>query len=143
MTRARFENALRAAVDEGAPRLGRCHGVTLPSALSWTKGAVAWELGVPLRRVRGIRTSVPHYLERLSEPGDEPLPSVPRGETVTVGSGHPSFALLDPFGGARVRATGPARVHLATVAHSGPWRVEVPEGGACGPGPAPVRRSYL
>jgi hypothetical protein len=143
VTRARFETALRAAVDEAAPRLRRCNGVTLPSALSWTKGAVAWELDVPLRRVRGIRTSVPRYLERLSEPGDEPLPSVPRGRTVTVGSGRPSYALLDPFGGARVRPAGTSSPRLVTVARSGPWRVAVPAGGACGGPAATGTRSYL
>lgn len=143
VTRARFETALRVAVDEAAPELRRCHGVALPAALAWTKGAVAWELGVPLRRVRGIPTSVPHYLARLSEPGDEPLPAVPSGRTVTVGSHRPSFALLDPFGGARVRPAGRPRWNLVTVARSGPWRVAVPARGACGPeGPA-VTPSYL
>ena len=158
VTRARFETALRAAVDSAAPELRRCNGVALPSALSWTKGAVAWELGVPLRRVHGIRTSVPGYLERLSEPGDEPLPAVPAGRTVTVGSRHPSFALLDPFGRAPVRPSGPSTAQLVTVARSGPWRVAVPARGACrGPartvglwcspdqrsGCAPRRDSYL
>ena len=92
---------------------------------------MAWELRVPLRRVHGIRTSVPGYLERLSEPGDEPLPSVPAGRTVTVGSRHPSLALLDPFGGARVRPSEPSTSQLVTVARSGPWRVAVPARGAC------------
>ena len=144
VTRARFETDLRTAVDEAAPDLRRCRGVALPSALSWTKGAVAWELDVPLRRVHGMRTSVPGYLDRLSEPGDRPLPAGPGGGTVTVSSRPASFALLNPFGGARVHPLGPSDPDLVNVARSGPWRVAVPANGACGSAPlTATSRPYL
>jgi hypothetical protein len=85
---------------------------------------VAWELDVPLRHVRGLRTSTPGYVERLSAPYDAVPPRRPPPEPVTVHPPRRPFLLYAPFGRANVRLAGRPGADLATVATAGRWRAE-------------------
>jgi hypothetical protein len=124
IARAELESDLRTAVERARAPLRRCGTPVLPSGLAWTKGVVAWTLDLPLRRVRGVRTSATGYVEELSNPNDDPLGSMPSGGSVTVRPRRNAFVLLAPFGDARVRLAGRPRARLVTVAAAGRWRVE-------------------
>jgi hypothetical protein len=126
VTRANLEADLRTVVERARVRLRRCENPFLAGGLAWTKGVVAWNLDLPLRRIRGFRTSALDHVERLSEPGNEPLPRLPPGVSVTVQAHrYRQFVFLSPFGPARIRLAGRPRARLETVASAGPWRAEV------------------
>jgi hypothetical protein len=124
VSRAELESDLRSAVDRTDRRLEGCALPALPRGMAWAKGVVAWELDVPLRRVRGLRTSTPGYVERLSAPYDAVLPRRPPPEPVTVHPPRHPFLLYSPFGRANVRLAGRPGADLATVAAEGRWRAE-------------------
>jgi hypothetical protein len=126
VTLAGLESDLRTVVERGRVQLRRCRNPFLARGLAWTKGVVAWNLDLPLRRVRAFRTSALDHVERLSEPGNEPLPRLPPGASVTVQAHrYRQFVFLSPFGAAHVRLAGRPRARLETVASAGPWRAEV------------------
>jgi hypothetical protein len=120
--RAELESQLATVVERTPPALRACGRPVLPAHLSWMKGAVAWELDVPLRDIRMVRTSAPAYVKLLGDPDGE-LRSWPsqRG-AVRVRSRPNASILLSPFGDARVRMRRRARARLASVAVAGPWR---------------------
>ena len=120
--RAELESQLMGAVERTEPALRACGGPAMPSRLTWMKGAVAWELGVPLDRVHAVRTwGSRTYLQRLSDSDARPLPwpteqrVVRVGPAVTHGSGF-----LDPFANARLRIPGTPET---VAAADGRWRV--------------------
>ena len=126
VTRARLESDLRTVVERGRVELRRCRNPFVARGLAWTKGVVAWNLDLPLRRVRGFRTSALDYVEKLSEPGGEPLPRLPPGTSVTVEAHrYRQFVFLSPFGAAEIRLAGRPSARLETVAAAGRWRAEV------------------
>jgi hypothetical protein len=129
VARAQLETQLEAAVDRTAPELRSCAGPMLPARLDWMKGAVAWELDVPLDDVRIVRTpGTAGYLARLSDPDNRPLPWLTDSRSVTVTRPARGAAFLDPFGDARVTAPGAERI----LAADGRWRVvELARKGAC------------
>ena len=120
--RAKLESQLIGAVERTEPALRACGGPAMPARLAWMKGAVAWELDVPLDHVRGVRTwGSRRYLQRLSDADQRPLPwpserrVVRVGPAVTHGSGF-----LDPFANARLRIPGTSET---VAAANGRWRV--------------------
>jgi len=120
--RARLESQLIDAVERTEPALRACGGPAMPARLTWMKGAVAWELGVPLDRVRGVRTwGSRTYLARLSDADARPLPWPSEQRVVRVGPGvtHGS-GFLDPFANARLRIPGAPET---VAAADGRWRV--------------------
>jgi hypothetical protein len=124
--RAELESELTAAVDRTVPGLRFRGGPMLPARLTWMKGAVAWQLDVPLRDVHAVRTpGSSAYLERLSDPDNRPLPLLTARRAVTVTPSARGSVFLDPFAGARLLIPGTEQ----TVAADGPWRV-VKLGGA-------------
>jgi hypothetical protein len=138
VTRARLQSSLREVVNRAGPALPRCGEPALPNGLAWARGAIAWELGLPLARIPAMRTSAPEFVARLSSPGDEPLPRLGRGRLVTVRWAPNSFVLLAPFGGAQVRLAGELRRGLTTVAAAGVWRAVARDVAGCG---VPDRRN--
>jgi hypothetical protein len=118
--RATIESELLSAVEETEPALRACGGPMMPARLTWMKGAVAWELDVPLSRVHAVRTFGDRpYLERMSEPDDGPLPWLSDRHAVTIRPASHGSAFLDPFADARLRMPG----RETTVAEAGPWSV--------------------
>jgi hypothetical protein len=128
ITRARFEDDLATTASRVRPTIKDCGIPVLPAGLFWAKGAVAWELNLPLRKVRLVRASARHYVDRLSEPHDEPLPSLGPNQLVTIRTPRRHFVLLEPFGPARVRMP---RRGLRTIAAVGPWRAQTLGPAAC------------
>jgi hypothetical protein len=124
-------SSLRVLVRRATPELRRCGDPALPTGLGWTRGAVAWELGLPLARVHEMRTSVRPFVAQLSSPSEGPLPRLERGRLVTVRAGQRSFVLLAPFEGADVRLTGHPRRGLVTVAVAGIWRAHARQVAGC------------
>lgn len=120
--RAQLESQLIGAVERTEPALRACGGPAMPARLAWMKGAVAWELDVPLDHVRGVRTwGSRKYLQRLSDADQRPPPWPSERRVVRVGPAvaHGS-GFLDPFANARLRIPG----RPETVAASyGRWRV--------------------
>jgi hypothetical protein len=118
--RATTESQLVSAVEETEPALRACGGPMLPARLTWMKGAVAWELDLPLKRVHAVRTFGHRpYLERMSAPVGRGLPWLSERRAVTVLPAAHGSAFLDPFADARLRMPG----RETTVAQAGPWRV--------------------
>jgi hypothetical protein len=122
--RARLESDLRRAVDRARIPLERCGTPVLPAGLGWTKGVIAWNLDVPLRRVRGVHTSASRYVEALGDPYGNPRVTRPPDGYVTIRPRRRPFVLIVPFGGARIRLAGRPRAQLRTLAAAGRWRVE-------------------
>jgi hypothetical protein len=130
ITRANFEHDLSSTVTAARDRIRNCGIPVVPAGLYWAKGVVAWDLDLPLRKVRMVRVSARAYIDRVTEPHDEPLPRLDRDEGVTITTRRHRFVLLSPF--------GPARLHLRgrefrTVASDGPWRANVLGRVACAP----------
>jgi hypothetical protein len=130
ITRARFEQDLSSTVDAARYRIRDCGIPVVPAGLYWAKGVVAWDLKLPLRKVRMVRVSALRYVERVSEPHDEPLPHLNRDERVTITTRRHRFVLLSPFGHARLHIRGRK---FTTVAADGPWRVSVMGRAVCVP----------
>jgi hypothetical protein len=125
VTLARLESDLRTTIELARVPLHRCGDPALPGGLGWVKGLVAWELDISLQRVRDAATSASDYIDRLSDPEDEPPPRLPPGSSVKLRSpGHP-FVLLAPFDRAPVRLAGRSRPRLVAVAGAGRWRAWV------------------
>jgi hypothetical protein len=120
--RAELESELVTAVERTPPDLRRCGRPVLPAHLGWAKGAVAWELDLPLRDVRMIRTSDPAYVKLLADPDGEPRSPLSHRVAVRARARPNASLFLSPFGDARVRVRLGARAQLATVATEGPWR---------------------
>ncbi len=126
--RARVEESLAKAIDRVGPRrLRACGEPVLPRGLSWMRGEVAWQLGVPLGGVRSVQTSGDRYIAALSRFGAGSIPS-----RVSVSARGNRYVVLDPFGSTRVRSP---RVDLDVAGRSGSWRVLVPDRRACGRAP--------
>jgi hypothetical protein len=122
--RARVEAALGDAISEAGPRRLRACGVpVLPHGLSWMRGAVAWQLELPLEGVRSVRTTGDEYLTELSSSGEG---SAPR--EVTVRTRRRRLVLLDPFGPIPVRVAG---LDLDPAAWAGTWRLLIPDRAGC------------
>jgi hypothetical protein len=122
--RANLESHLRTAVEGARAQLRSCRNTFIPGGLAWTKGAVAWELDLPLRRVRRFNTYSEDYIHRLNR--GESVPRLTSRSSVTVGAHHyRRFVLLSPFGAARMRLDGRPRARLETVASAGEWRADV------------------
>lgn len=120
--RAELESQLVAVVDAAGSGLRTCGGPTMPSRLTWMKGAVAWQLDLPLDRVHAVRTWGSRvYLQRLSDSDERPLPWPSARHMITVGPAalHGS-GFLDPFGNARLRMRG---LDETVAASAGRWRV--------------------
>jgi hypothetical protein len=134
--RAQLEHELHAAIDRAGPKAVRSCGVALLArGLGWTRGLVAFDLGVRPISVHSAPTSARSYVGSLTRSGEEGLPPRPPG-TVRVAVPETPFVLLAPFGGAPVTALGDGS-RLQAIASAGPWRVLVPAGqGDC------YRRSF-
>jgi hypothetical protein len=130
ITRATFEQDLSSTVRAARDRIKDCGIPVVPAGLYWAKGVVAWDLDLPLRKVRMVRVSALRYVEQVSEPHDEPLPRLTRDERVTITTRRHRFVLLSPFGPARLHVRGHK---FRTVAADGPWRVQVMGRTVCGP----------
>ena len=94
----------------------------MPSRLTWMKGAVAWELDLPLDSVHAVRTWGSRvYLQRLSDSDERPLPWPSARRVVRVGPAAPAAP------GSSTRSRTPASgcgARTETVAASaGRWRV--------------------
>jgi hypothetical protein len=134
VTRAKLGADLRTTVDRSRVQLLRCGTPVIPNGLLWTKGLVAWELDLPLRRVRGIATSAFEFVETFGDLEGEPLPRLPPGRSVTVRPRIRPFVLLSPFEDAPIRVARRPRLRLATVAAAGRWRAMLrARGGVCRP----------
>jgi hypothetical protein len=120
--RAKLESQLLAAVDRTAPALRACGGPAMPARLTWMKGAVAWELDVPLQSVHAARTwGSRGYLQSLSDSDERPLPWPSEHRVVTLGpAASRGSAFLDPFADARLRIPGGGE---SVAASAGRWRV--------------------
>src|SRR4051812_13796232 len=120
MERAELESELVSIVERTPPALSGCGRLLLPGDLGWAKGAVAWQLHVPLSDIRGVRTSAHDYVKRLADPDGE-LVSPPLGRVaVRVRSRPNAVALFSPFGRAPLGARHGPR--LTVVARVGTWR---------------------
>jgi hypothetical protein len=120
--RARLEAQLMGAVERSEPALRACGGPAMPARLTWMKGAVAWELDLPLSAVHPVRTwGSRRYLQRLSDSDERPPPLPSQQSVVTVGPAatHGS-GFLDPFANARLRIPGTGET---VAAADGRWRV--------------------
>jgi hypothetical protein len=120
ITRARLVDELGSTVDRDRAMLRRCGTTAVPNGMTWAKGVVAWELGEQLRKVRGVATSGHAFVLRLADPGDRPLPRLPRGRHVSVRPWMRRFGLLAPYGDARFRVAHGRR--LRADPGDGPWR---------------------
>jgi hypothetical protein len=120
--RAELESQLVTVVDRTPPAERSCGRLLLPADLGWAKGAVAWQLDLPLRDVREVRTSDPAYVKLLADPDGEPRAGVSQQVAVRVRSRPNASILFSPFGDAHVRLVRRTRARLATVATAGPWR---------------------
>ena len=120
--RARLESQLMAAVGRTEPALRACGGPGMPARLTWMKGAVAWELDLPLSAVHPVRTwGSRRYLQRLSDADERPPPLLTAQSVVTVGAAVTrDSGFLDPFGNARLRIPGRRETVAST---DGRWRV--------------------
>jgi hypothetical protein len=123
LVRGRLMDQLHGVVNRaGRDALRRCRRTLLPGEMGWARGAVAWDLHVPLRRVRGVWTSAPDYIKDLGAhelEGTPPVPSAP----VRIGRLKRNAALLLPFRGTRVtrarRLKKPIRLRVLAV--DGRW----------------------
>jgi hypothetical protein len=123
--RAQLEDQLRTAIRRAGPdAIRRCGAPLLPRGLGWTKGLVAFDLGVRPVVVQSAGTSARGYVSSLTQSGEERLPPRPPGAVRVTLPEHP-VVLLAPFGGSRVSAS-PGGPRLHAVAAAGPWRVLVP-----------------
>jgi hypothetical protein len=120
--RAELESQLVTAVDRTPPALWSCGRILLPGNLGWVKGAVAWELHVPLRDVRTVRTSDRAFVKLLADPDGEPRSRPSHLVAVRVRRRPDASIFLSPFGDAPVHTRRGAPARLATVAAAGPWR---------------------
>jgi hypothetical protein len=126
VTRANLESDLRTVVERASVPLRSCENRFLPGRLAWSKGVVAWNLDLPLRRVRAFRTFDVGYIRRLSGPGRKPVPHLSSRSTVTVQAlSFRRFVFLSPFGAARIRLYGRPGDRLETIASAGDWRAQV------------------
>lgn len=124
--RTRVEASLDRAIEDAGPgRLHLCGTPVLPKGLGWLRGDVAWRLGLPLERVRSVRTTADEYLADLSRFGTGEAP-----RTVSVRPRSRRVVLLAPFGGTRLGVARP-RLDLDLAGRAGTWRVLVPDPGAC------------
>jgi hypothetical protein len=133
VVRANLESDLDGLIDREQPRrLRRCGFPALPRGLFWTRGVVAWEYGIPLRRVHYLATSAPGYIEDLGNPPAERLPGRPRGP-VTVSARRGRFVFFSPFGRSPIMQR---RRHamLRSLGLSGPWRAVVSQASSDCPG---------
>jgi hypothetical protein len=128
ITRAKFEEDLSSTVRAARFRIRNCGIPLVPAGLFWAKGVVAWDLKLPLRKVRMVKVSAAGYVERVSEPHGEPLPRLTRDDRVTITTRRHRFVLLSPFWSARLHMRGRA---FRTVAADGPWHVNVLAPAAC------------
>jgi hypothetical protein len=136
--RASLEHDLQTAIERAGPaRLRGCGTPILPRGLAWVKGLVAWDLDLPLGRVRGMGSSARGFVATLASPrGGSATGSTPRTVTMLAApSASPSprpFVLLAPFGNAHLAMVGRPGLRLATVAAAGRWRVALalPRGSA-------------
>jgi hypothetical protein len=128
VTRAQVEEDLATTVGRARTAIRACGIPVLPGGIFWAKGAVAWELNLPLHDVRTVRAHAPRYLERVSEPRDHPLPRLNSDRRVTVTTHRRHFVLLAPFGSAQVHLP---RRKLTTIAAAGPWRAETLARASC------------
>lgn len=133
--RALLESDLRASVRAAAEPLRRCSAYALPSDLGWLEGAVAWELNVPLERVRVVRRQpgVPAALAPwgpvllLDQHGrPEPLMSLrsrrDRVLAYRIPDATPCLALLCPLS-ARPQVIGGEPMRIQLLGHARHWRV--------------------
>ena len=107
IVRARFEHDLEASVGRAGGRaavLARGRPI-VPARLWWTAGALAWQLGVPLERIRKI----------------------PESDLATLRGLRPPAVVFAPLGGTPpddpAWVTPRHRPHAAVVARAGAWRV--------------------
>jgi hypothetical protein len=123
LVRGRLMDQLHGAIERAGPSSLRPCGRTLvPGEMGWARGVVAWYLDVPLRRVRGVWTSAPDYIDELGAHELEGTPSVP-SVPVRIGKLKRNAALLLPFRGTRViRARRlKTRTRLRVLAVDGRW----------------------
>jgi hypothetical protein len=126
LSRSKLEGDLRTVVERSRSQLLGCGTPEIPNGMLWLKGVVAWELDLPLRRVRGIRTSASDFIELVSDPEGAPLPRWPVRRRVTVRARIRPFVLLSPFGDAPIRVGKGRKLRLVTIAAAGRWRTELP-----------------
>jgi hypothetical protein len=123
--RARLSSDLRAAAERAGE--GRhCRQAAVPQGLAWVKGAVAWELDLPLRRVRELPTSARPFVRMLAEPRDGRPPRRPAARAVDVRAPAARLVLFEPFGGVPVRMRAGGGGDLRVVARTRRWGVMAP-----------------
>ena len=132
--RAVLESELRDSVRAAAGPLRRCGAYALPADLGWLEGAVAWELDVPLERVRAVRRerAVPAALApsgsvlMLDQHGrPEPLMSrASRRDPVLayrIPAATPCLALLSPLS-SKPQAIGGEPMRIRLLGQASHWR---------------------
>ena len=122
VARARTQAELwRAVSAAGGADLRRCGTPRLPG-MRWSKGAVAWRLGVPLREVRNFRTSDGEDTLQRLKLGAEQRRSAGT-LTVRVRARNPAVLFL-PFAGMRIRFEARrGRLPPERLGSSGIWTV--------------------
>lgn len=132
--RAVLERDVRALVDRPGTRRLLSHGsVALPADLGWTRGALAWELDLPLRRVEmivmrpGRTRRAPAFVRFAAGPVGRKLmpmafpPGTQSSAIITPRSRTPLLLFL-PASSIR-SAAAHGRLRARTVAQSPRWQV--------------------
>jgi hypothetical protein len=131
LVRGRLVHQLHGVIDRTGPTaLRRCKRVLVPGGMGWLRGAVAWDLHVHIRRVLGVWTATPDYIEQLGAHKLGATPPLPAGP-VRIGRLKRNAALLLPFHGTRVVGTAGVTPHLRAVAVDGRWTAYALGGSSC------------
>jgi hypothetical protein len=121
--RARLQGELRSALQRLPAPADGCGPPTIVRRTGWNRGAVAWELHVPLTRVQEMPHSAVDYAKQLADRPDE-AGRIATDTVVVTARRERRRILVAPFAGARLELRGGVRRSEArTVAAAGRWEV--------------------
>ncbi|MFN2616696.1 MAG: hypothetical protein ABR581_06165 [Thermoleophilaceae bacterium] len=123
LVHGRIASDLHDAIQRAGPAtLRRCGRLRVPSGMGWARGVVAWDLHVPLRRVRGVRTSVRAYVVELGAHRLDRAPPPP-SRPVRVSRLRRKAVLFLPFQHAPLIRSRAAGTRMYELAADGRWTV--------------------